>query len=398
MDPEKYTLLYAKREDWYEIYDDHQVVRTLDLPWTCEDTGLLSAEIVVKPVAALGSVERKTQQEHLNYLIGYNVDNEASDRLGELTFTRRKLTSPRRHELKKRDDKLYSTEPWTTSSPLPKDLGDQVKRNHPITLHYADKVSFSVHVELSAQPKVLLQYFAMVMADQGLHRDTDDDLVLKVFGREEFISGDYALSSFLWVRHCLKTDQDVHLSVVSVSQLADETVKLLDWPLIDDSSSHFSSQDNLCLEGRNLDHIIMISLWDCHRTLRVKLLGFDIPKLPDKCPQTVYVKASILFGNKVFSSVCSSPKAFADEVLWNEWLDFDVQLQDLPRGTKLGFTINEIPPVAKDMGAEQHKGKETLLYFVNLLLIDHRYVFIIICLYLYFPCECCIKYSFYNLC
>lgn len=398
MDPEKYTLLYAKREDWYEIYDDQQVVRTLDLPWTCEDTGLLSAEIVVKPVAALGSVERKTQQERLNYLIGYNLDNEASDRLGELTFTRRKLASPRRHELKKRDDKFYSTEPWTTSSPLPKDLGDQVKRNHPITLHYADRVSFSVHVELSAQPKVLLQYFEMVMADQGLHRDTDDDLVLKVFGREEFISGDYALSRFLWVRHCLKTDQDIHLSVVSVSQLTDETVKLLDWPLIDDSSSHFSSQDNLCLEGRNLDDIIMISLWDCHRTLRVKLLGFDVPKLPDKCPQTVYVKASILFGNKVFSSVCASPKAFADEVLWNEWLDFDVRLQDLPRGTKLGFTINEIPPVAKDLGAEQHKGKETLLYFVNLLLIDHRYVFIIICLYLYFPCECCIKYSFYNLC
>lgn len=378
-------MLYAKKEDWYEIYDDHQGVRTLDLRWTCEDTGLLSAEILVKAAAALGSVERKTQQECLNYLIGCNLDEEASDRLGELTFTRRKLASPRRQALKKRDDKLYSTEPWTTSSPVPKDLEDQVQRKHPITLHYVDKVSFSVDVELSAKPKVLLQYLALVMADQGLHHYSDQDLVLKVFGREEFISGDHALSSFLWVRHCLRSDQDIHLSVVSVSELADETVKLVDWPLIDDSSSLFSSHESLCLEGRNLDDIIMLSLWDCHRTLRVKLLGFDIPGLPDKCPQTISVKASITFGNKVFSSVCASPKAFADEVLWNEWLDFDVPLQDLPRGTKLGFTINEIPPVAKDMGAEQQKGKETLLYFVNLLLIDHRQVFIIICLYLYFP-------------
>lgn len=122
----------------------------------------------------------------------------------------------------------------------------------------------------------------MVMADQGLHHDTDQDLVLKVFGREEFISGDHALSSFLWVRHCLKTDQDVHLSVVSLSQLAEETVKLVDWPLVEDSSSHFSSHENLCLEGRNLDHIIIMSLWDCHRSLRFKLLGFDTPKLPEQ--------------------------------------------------------------------------------------------------------------------
>lgn len=372
MDPGKYTLLYAKREDWYEVYDDNQIIRTLDIPWTCEDTGILMAKIVVKPVAGADSLERKMQQQCLNYLIGYNLDNEASDRLGELTFTRRKLASPRRQELKNRNDKLYTTEPWTTSSPVPNELQEKIKKQHTITLHYSDKLSFSLPVELSATPKVLLQYFAMVMADQGLNYDTDDDLVLKVYGREEFISGDYALSSFLWVRHCLKTNQEIHISVVSVSQLGDETVKFVDWPLTDDSSSKFSSHDNFCLEGNDLDNIIMISLWDCHRTFRVKLLGFDIPKLPDKCPQIIFVKASILFGNKVISSVCSSPKAFADEVLWNEWLDFDVPLQDLPLGTKLGFTINEMPTVTKDIVAEQHKGKETLLYFVNLLLIDHR--------------------------
>ncbi|TWW56207.1 Phosphatidylinositol 4,5-bisphosphate 3-kinase catalytic subunit gamma isoform [Takifugu flavidus] len=370
LDPEKYTLLYTKSEDWYEVYDDHQVIRTLDVPWTREDTGILSAQIVVKP-AAVESAERKTQEQCLNYLIGYNLDNEASDRLDELTFTRRKLTSPRRQELKNRNDKLYTTEPWIASSPVPNDCQDQIKRNHPITLHYMDKISFSIDVNLSACPKVLLQYFAKVMADQGLEYDTDNDLVLKVFGREEFISGDYALSSFLWLRHCLKTNQDIHLSVVSVSQLEEETVKFVDWPLIEDSSNQFSSPHNLCLEGDHLD-IVMISLWDCHRYLRVKLLGFDIPKLPDKCPQTIYVKASVLFGSKVLSSVCSSPKAFAEEVLWNEWLEFDVLLQDLQRGTKLGFTINEIPPVGKDMVPEQNKGKEKLLYFVNLNIIDHR--------------------------
>ncbi|XP_031732442.1 phosphatidylinositol 4,5-bisphosphate 3-kinase catalytic subunit gamma isoform [Anarrhichthys ocellatus] len=393
LDPERYTLLYARGDDWYEAYDDCQVIRTLDIPWSCDDTGRLSAHIVVKPLMAVDSEEKKKQQRCLANLIGHDLEREASDRLGELTFTRRKLASPRRQELWDRDDELYATEPWVTCAPIPNDLQDQLNRKLPVTFHYMSKISFSIQVDFSATPSVLLTFFRRVAANQRLDYDTSDSLVLKVSGREEFLSGDHPLSDFLWVRQCLKTNQDLHLSVVPVSELADEAVKFVDWPLVDGSSGQFSSHDDLRLEGKDLDDIFMISLWDCNRRLRVKLLGFDIPNLPSKCPQSVYVKASILYGNKVLSSVSSLPKAFADEVLWNEWLDFDVLLRDLPRGAKLAFTINasggDIPPVTKDpkpsvtkdsklsfvnKAPDLQKGKGNVLYFVNLLLIDHRSV------------------------
>ncbi|XP_037627644.1 phosphatidylinositol 4,5-bisphosphate 3-kinase catalytic subunit gamma isoform [Sebastes umbrosus] len=385
LDPEKYTLLYARGDDWYEAYDDCQVIRTLDIPWSCDETGRLLAHIVVKPLLAVDSEEKKKQQQCLAFLIGHDLEKEASDRLGELTFTRRKLASPRRQELRSRDAELYATEPWVTRAPIPEELQVQLKRKLPVTLHYMNKISFSIQVDFSTTPDVLHQVFRRVAADQGLASDSSDSLVLKVSGREEFLSGDYPLSDFLWVRHCLKTNQDLHLSVVPLAQLVDETVKFVDWPLVDASSGQFSSHDDLRLEGKDLDDIFMISLWDCNRRLRVKLLGFDIPKLPSKCPQSVYVKASILYGNKVLSSVSSLPKAFTDEVLLNEWLEFDVLLRDLPRGAKLGFTINagDIPPVAKDpktpspsvnKAPDLQKGKGKVLYFVNLLLIDHRSV------------------------
>ncbi|XP_076597714.1 phosphatidylinositol 4,5-bisphosphate 3-kinase catalytic subunit gamma isoform [Chaetodon auriga] len=383
LDPEKYTLLYARGEDWYEVYDDCQVIRTLDIPWSCDNTGRLLAHVVAKPLVAVDSEEKKKQQQCLAYLIGHNLEKEESDRLGELTFTRRKLASPRRQELRNRDDVLYATEPWITCAPIPNDLQDQLNRKLPVTLHYMGKISFSIHVDFSTTPEVLLQVFRRVIADQGVEYDTSDNVVFKVCGREEFLSGDYPLSDFLWVRQCLKTNQDLHLSVVPVSLLGDESVKFEDWPLVDASSGQFTSHDDLRLEGKDLNDIFMISLWDCNRRLRVKLLGFDIPKLPNKCPESVYVKASILYGNKVLSSVSSVPKAFADEVLWNEWLDFDVLLRDLPRGAKLGFTINacggDISPVTKDskspspsVSKDLQKGKGKVLYFVNLLLIDHR--------------------------
>uniref|UniRef100_A0A3Q3SIS6 phosphatidylinositol 3-kinase n=1 Tax=Mastacembelus armatus TaxID=205130 RepID=A0A3Q3SIS6_9TELE len=373
LDPDKYTLLYARGGDWYEAYDDCQVIRTLDIPWARDDSRCLLAHIVVQPVVAVDSEEKEKQQQCLNYLIGYDLEKEASDRLSELTFTRRKLASLRRQELRNRDDILYATEPWVTSIPLPADLQDWLNRKLPVNLHYMNMISFSVDVDLTITPNVLIKIFRKVMADQRLDYDTSESLVLKVSGREEFLSGDHPVSNFLWVRHCLKTVQDLQLSVVPVSQLADETVKFVDWPLVDGFSGQFSSHDDLRLEGKDLDDIFMISLWDCNRRLRVKLLGFDIPKLPSKYPQSVYVEASILYGSKVLSSVCSLSKPFADEVLWNEWLEFEVLLRDLPRGAKLGFTINASggdSPVSPD----PQKGKGKVLYFVNLLLIDHRSV------------------------
>lgn len=328
---------------------------------------------MVKPVEAVDSELKKKQQQCLAYLIGYDLETEASDRLGELTFTRRKLASPRRQELKNRDDRLYATEPWVTCAPLQTDLQDWLNRKFPVTFHYVNKISFSIEIDLSATPDVLLQVFGRVIADHKVEYEASDSLVLKVSGREEFLTGDHPLSDFLWVRQCLKTSQDLHLSVVHMSQLADETVTFSDWPLVDGFSGQFSSHDDLCLEGKDLEDIFMISLWDCNRKLRVKLLGFDIPKLPSKCPQSVNVEVSILYGNKVISSVSSQPKTIADEVLWNEWLEFDVLLRDLPRGAKLGFTINASggeSPVTSDT----QKGKTKVLYFVNLQLIDHRSV------------------------
>ncbi|XP_034552037.1 phosphatidylinositol 4,5-bisphosphate 3-kinase catalytic subunit gamma isoform [Notolabrus celidotus] len=385
LDQEKYSLLYAKEGDWYEAFDDSEVIRSLDIPMSQDDTGQLSAHIVVKRLMASDSEVIKKQQQCLAYLIGHNLDEEASDRLSEPKFTRRKLVTMRTQELRKRDDLLYATEPWITCAPLPNDLQDTPNIKLPVTFHFLNKISFSIQVDLSATPTVLLKVFRRVMANQRVYYDTSDNLILKISGREEFLSGDQPLSDFLWVRQCLKNKQDLHLSVVPVSQVLDQTVEFVDWPLINDSSGQFSSQDDLCLKGKDLEDIFKISLWDCNRKLRVKLLGFDIPTLPNKCPQSVYVSASVLYGNKVLSSVSSVPKDFADEVLWNEWLNFDVLLRDLPRGAKLGFTIigngGDYSSVTKDSKSTSSSGnkapnkqKGKVLYFVNLLLIDHRSV------------------------
>ncbi|XP_051947749.1 phosphatidylinositol 4,5-bisphosphate 3-kinase catalytic subunit gamma isoform isoform X1 [Xyrauchen texanus] len=381
LDPERYSLLYYKDEEWYEIYDDFQVLRTLDAPWFQGTDGLQSVCIIIL-AQQIASEERICFQHVLNDLIGYDLDTSDTNRLSELSFTRRKFATPRRKELKNRDPKAYATEPWTTSTPLPKDQKEHLQWNVPVKLYY-----YSLHLFIKANmkhtPSDLLKIIweSLPKVDQSFETWSVNH-VLKVCGREEFLSGAFQLSDFPWVRHCLKNMLELHLSVVPVSSILGDKVRKEYWPLVDSPTGLSSSHEELSLTGKEVEEIVMISLWDCERKFRVKLLGFDIPELPSKVSQFVYVEATIIYGSKVVSSVCSTPKEFTDEVLWNTWLEFDILIRDIPHGAKLGLTINastmEDMSSTKDTKSssskvpDDQKGKKKVLYFVNLQLIDHR--------------------------
>ena len=108
-----------------------QVLRTLGVPWSRDSSGRLTARIVVAPPPAPDTEERRSQRQALANLIGYDLDSTPPNRLGELSFTRRKLASPRRQELRRRDDVAHATEPWTSSVPLPRDLRIYADRKIP---------------------------------------------------------------------------------------------------------------------------------------------------------------------------------------------------------------------------------------------------------------------------
>lgn len=382
LDPEKYCLLYTKEEDQYEIYDDCQVLKTLDAPWFQNNEGYQTVKITVLAKQD-NPEERMEYQQILNELIGYDFDCAAGNRLSELSFTRRKFATPRKEELKHRDSVAYATEPWTTSAPIPKDLQDQLKQKLTVIINH-DDMSVHVKADLFHTPKDLLTVLweSMPSKDQCFLKWSANH-VLKVCDREEFLCGDFQLSDFLWFRHCLKNVKELHLNVASIASLPDDAVRKEYWPQVDSLTGLSSSHEEISLMGKEMEEIVMISLWDCERKLRVKLIGFDIPELPSKVPQYVYVEASIIYGSKVVSSVCSSSNEFADEVLWNTWLEFDIPLKDIPQGAKLGFTINATSmdtaptresktPYAGYKVPDCQKEKGTVLYFVNLQLIDHR--------------------------
>ncbi len=380
LDPERYSLLYHKEEEWYEIYDDYQVLKTLDAPWFQGTDGLQTVYVTVL-AQKTASKEKIHFQGILNELIGYDLDSSDTNRLNELGYTRRKFATSRREELKKRDPVAYATEPWVTSTVLPNDQQGYLQQKLSVTLYY-NSSSLSIKADLTHTPSDLLKIFWESLPKEDLSFEGwSVDYVLQVCGREEFLSGCFQLSEYLWVRHCLENTLELHLSVVAISSLPENTVNREYWPLVDSLTGLSSSHEELSLNGKKVEDIVMISLWDCERKFRVKLLGFDIPELPGKVPPLVHVEATIIYGRKTVSSVCSTSKEFSDEVLWNTWLEFDILIRDIPHGAKLGLTINASTvegTSTKDTKSnsfkvqDSQKGKGQVLYFVNLQLIDHR--------------------------
>uniref|UniRef100_A0A8C7WDI5 Phosphatidylinositol 4,5-bisphosphate 3-kinase catalytic subunit gamma isoform n=1 Tax=Oncorhynchus mykiss TaxID=8022 RepID=A0A8C7WDI5_ONCMY len=379
--PDHCILLYQKKGNWCEIYDKHQVFQTLDCVryWKALKKDVGKIHLTCRPQPS----EESTQyQRYLNYLIGYDVTDVSNVHDDELEFTRRKLLTPRKIELSDRDPKLYSMDPWITSKHLPEYLLTKVTNSHILLVIHRNKASQTIKVSIDDTPVQVLQTFFTKISNKrallGVPEDVcEADYVLRVCGREEYIYGNHPVRDFHWVRQCLKNGEEIHLVLESAPNPGQDLVQREDWAQVDDCTGVAGTHEQLTIDEKDHERVYTISLWDCHRKFRVKILGIDIPALPRNPELIVYVEASIFHGQQLLAQERTSSKAFTEEVLWNAWLEFNIRIRDLPKGARLSLQVfcGKAQTQISKGGSSSHDGSKTknrLLYYVNLLLVDHR--------------------------
>uniref|UniRef100_A0AAX7VBA4 Phosphatidylinositol-4,5-bisphosphate 3-kinase n=1 Tax=Astatotilapia calliptera TaxID=8154 RepID=A0AAX7VBA4_ASTCA len=351
--PDHCILLYQKKGNVCEIYDKHQVFQTLDCIryWRALKKDVGRIQLVPRPQPSQESVE---YQRYLNYLIGYDVTDVSNVHDDELEFTRRKLLTPRRIELSERDPKLYSMDPWVTRKPLPEHLLSKINNGHILVVIHIGTASQTIKVSIDDTPTlVLASFFAKTSNKRALLGIPDNvcetDFVLRVCGREEYLYGEKPLENFNWIRQCLKNGEEIHLVLEMPPDPDLDLVQKEDWAQVDDCTGVAGTHEQLTIDEKDHERVFTISMWDCNRKFRVKVLGIDIPSLPKVPEFIVYIEASIFHGQQLLAQERTTSKTFSEEVLWNCWLEFNIKIKDLCLD-----------------------GKSRLLYYVNLLLIDHR--------------------------
>uniref|UniRef100_A0A669CT18 Phosphatidylinositol 4,5-bisphosphate 3-kinase catalytic subunit gamma isoform n=1 Tax=Oreochromis niloticus TaxID=8128 RepID=A0A669CT18_ORENI len=374
--PDHCILLYQKKGNVCEIYDKHQVFQTLDCIryWRALKKDVGRIQLVPRPQPSQESVE---YQRYLNYLIGYDVTDVSNVHDDELEFTRRKLLTPRRIELSERDPKLYSMDPWVTCKPLPEHLLSKINNGHILVVIHIGTASQTIKVSIDDTPTlVLVSFFAKTSNKRALLGIPDNvcetDFVLRVCGREEYLYGEKPLENFNWIRQCLKNGEEIHLVLEMPPDPDLDLVQKEDWAQVDDCTGVAGTHEQLTIDEKDHERVFTISMWDCNRKFRVKVLGIDIPSLPKVPEFIVYIEASIFHGQQLLAQERTTSKTFSEEVLWNCWLEFNIKIKDLPKGARLNLQVI----CGKQPQIPNSKGKQSfilrLLYYVNLLLIDHR--------------------------
>ncbi|XP_078399222.1 phosphatidylinositol 4,5-bisphosphate 3-kinase catalytic subunit gamma isoform isoform X2 [Cetorhinus maximus] len=380
--PDSYQLLYKKGSTWFELYENQQFLLTLDLVKYWKSLGSKKGQVYMKqrPKETKEDVEFWKQ---LAYLIGYDTRSINTHQQGELASARRKLTAARKTELHNRDNRDYAMETWLASSPLPNTLKSKISKELVVTIYY-NGASHKMKVGIYDTPEMIINSYAQKMGGKRLPMEvTDGSSVLKVCGREEYITGNWSLVDFIWVRHCIKNKKELRLALVPSPSLADDEVNIEDWPLVDQCTGLTVTHDKLTIRGKDVEQILALSLWDCNHHFRVKIVGLDIPILPSKSLPNVYVEAAVHHATNVLSCTKSQPMPLTEEVLWNAWLDFDILVKNLPQGSRLSLSVYGLDSdssasrdgkstLQNTKDGDLYRGRTKLLYFVNLLLIDHR--------------------------
>ncbi|CAL8242415.1 unnamed protein product [Merluccius merluccius] len=388
--PDHCILLYQKKGMLCEIYDKHQVFQTLDCIryWKAlkKDVGRIT--LVSRPQPP---DEALHYQRSLNNLIGYDVTDVSNVHDDELEFTRRKLLTPRRIEVSERDAKLYAMDPWVTTKPLGDHLLSKVINGQILVVIHIFTASQTIKVPIDNTPaQVLASFFAKTANKRALLGIPDDvcesDFVLRVCGREEYLYGEQPLQHFSWIRRCLKNGEEIHLVLEKPPDSSLDLVQKEDWAQVDDCTGVAGTHEQLTIDEKDHERVFTISMWDCNRKFRVKLLGIDIPLLPRNPDLMVYVEASIFHGQQLLAQERTTSKAFTEEVLWNTWVEFNIKIRDLPKGARLNLQVScgKTPPPTNSKGGSSYldsagvgsntegKTKTRLQYYVNLLLVDHR--------------------------
>uniref|UniRef100_A0A8D0AIX1 Phosphatidylinositol 4,5-bisphosphate 3-kinase catalytic subunit gamma isoform n=1 Tax=Sander lucioperca TaxID=283035 RepID=A0A8D0AIX1_SANLU len=366
--PDHCILLYQKKGNVCEIYDKHQVFQTLDCIryWRALKKDVGRIQLAPRPQP---SDESQQYQRYLNYLIGYDVTDVSNVHDDELEFTRRKLLTPRRIQLADRDAKLYSMDPWVTRKPLPEHLLSKISNGHILVVIHIGTASQTIKVSIDNTP-VLVSFLAKTANKRSLLGIPDNmceaDFVLRVCGRY--------VGVIHWI--CLKNGEEIHLVLEAPPDTDLDLVQKEDWAQVDDCTGVAGTHEQLTIDEKDHERVFTISMWDCNRKFRVKVLGIDIPSLP-KIPEfIVFIEASIFHGQQLLAQERTSSKTFNEEVLWNCWLEFNIKIKDLPKGARLNLQVNisfrSRLCIHLFLFRLSGKIKSRLLYYVNLLLIDHR--------------------------
>uniref|UniRef100_A0A7N9AYH9 phosphatidylinositol-4,5-bisphosphate 3-kinase n=1 Tax=Mastacembelus armatus TaxID=205130 RepID=A0A7N9AYH9_9TELE len=194
-----------------------------------------------------------------------------------------------------------------------------------------------------------------------------EDYTLQVNGSWDFIYGKHPLRQFKYIFSCLRNGQNPHLIMVHRSTI----------------SKHQEEQERMCnqvYKSRSQSRPPPLplkkntsSLWSINEPFYIHLLQGSRVNADEG--MKLVVQAGLFHGSELLCKVVTSSEVtVCSEPLWDQKLEFDINVADLPRMSRLCFALYAVIEKAKKPRGTKKKNKKAdcPIAWVNTMVFDYK--------------------------
>ncbi|XP_061832963.1 phosphatidylinositol 4,5-bisphosphate 3-kinase catalytic subunit delta isoform isoform X2 [Nerophis lumbriciformis] len=198
-------------------------------------------------------------------------------------------------------------------------------------------------------------------------RQEPEDYTLQVNGRWDFIYGKQPLCQFKYIFVCLRNGQTPHLTMVhhsTISKYQEEHGRMCSQVC---KSRSMSRPPPLPLKKNTS------SLWSINEPFYIHLLQGSRVNADEG--MKLVVQAGLFHGSELLCKVVTSSEvAVSSEPVWHQKLEFDINVADLPRMSRLCFALYAVFDKAKKPRGTKKKNKKAdcPIAWVNTMVFDYK--------------------------
>uniref|UniRef100_A0A8C8A2K9 Phosphatidylinositol 4,5-bisphosphate 3-kinase catalytic subunit delta isoform n=1 Tax=Oryzias sinensis TaxID=183150 RepID=A0A8C8A2K9_9TELE len=199
-------------------------------------------------------------------------------------------------------------------------------------------------------------------------RQEPEDYILQVNGRWDFIYGKHPLCQFKYIFSCLRNGQNPQLTMVhhsTVSRFQEEQSRMCNQMF---KSRSLSRPPPLPLKRQNTS-----SLWSINEPFYIQLLQGSRVNADEG--MKLVVQAGLFHGSELLCKVVTSlDVTVCSEPLWDQRLEFDINVCDLPRMSRLCFALYAVIEKTKKPKSTKKKNKKAdcPIAWVNTMVFDYK--------------------------
>ncbi|KAK7878582.1 hypothetical protein WMY93_030418 [Mugilogobius chulae] len=183
-------------------------------------------------------------------------------------------------------------------------------------------------------------------------RQEPEDYTLQVNGRWDFIYGDSPLSQYKYIFNCQRNGQNPQLTMVhhsTITKYQEEQGRMCNQVF---KNRSLSRPPPLPLKKQNTS-----SLWSISEPFHIQLLQGSRVNADEG--MKLVVQAGLFHGSELLCKVVTSTEVpVSSEPIWDQKLEFDINVSDLPRMSRLCFALYAVIEKTKKPRGTKKKNKK----------------------------------------